>query len=77
MDEREAKIGIIDDLGLGFPAANLLVQRLIDEGEYDILDHLYKYGPKGEQLYKLYDYHCFRDHDLFMIDLRVRREKGL
>ena len=77
MEEREAKIGIIDDLGLGCPATNLLVQRLIDEGEYDILDHLYRYGPKGETLYKLYDYHCFRDWDLFMIDLRVRREKGL
>lgn len=77
MEEREARLGVIEDLGGGNPNAAVILIRLMDDGEYDILNHLYKYGPKGEDLWKLYDYHCFRDHDLFMIDMRVRIEKGL
>jgi hypothetical protein len=77
VNERDARMGVIQDLGGKNPNTATVLLVLMNEEEWDILNHLYKYGPKGDALWELYDHHCFRDHDLFMIDMRVRLETGL
>lgn len=77
MSEPEARRRAIEELGEGYAGVEEVVGKLVDAGEYDILHHLYKHGPKGKDLFELLHYHCFGYWDLFMLDLTVRKEKGL